>query len=106
VLRRDEDALDLDRPLVAVLVDLVANSHLRLSIGPQIRELTDLAHLRKPLGDLVGEHDRQRHQFGRLARRVAEHHPLVARADAIERIVVARVVLNLVRGVHTLGDVG
>jgi hypothetical protein len=42
----------------------------------------------------------------RLARRVAEHHPLVARADAVERIVVARVVLHLVRRVDALRDVG
>ena len=38
VLRRDEDALDLDRALVAVLVDLVADRHLRLAVGPQVRE--------------------------------------------------------------------
>ena len=38
--------------------------------------------------------------------RVAEHHPLVAGADAVERIVVARVVLHLVRVVDALRDVG
>ena len=34
VLGRDENALDLDRLLAAVLVDLVANGHLRLPVGP------------------------------------------------------------------------
>ena len=42
----------------------------------------------------------------RLAGRVAEHHPLVARADPVERIVVAGVVLELVGHVHALRDVG
>ena len=37
--------------------------------------------------------------------RVAEHHPLVAGADAVDRVVVARVVLRLVRLVHALRDV-
>src|SRR5213079_3796071 len=47
-----------------------------------------------------------RHQLLGLARRIAEHHSLVARPDAIERIVVAGVVLNLVRRIDTLRDVG
>ena len=42
----------------------------------------------------------------RLVRRVAEHHPLVAGADPVERIVVARVVLHLERRVDALRDVG
>ena len=105
MLRRDEHALDLDRPLAAVLVDLVADRHLRLAVGPQVRQLAGLAHLREPLADLVREHDRERHQLLRLVRRVAEHHPLVARADAVERIVVARVVLHLVRRVDAQRDV-
>ena len=88
------------------LVDLVANRHLRLAVGPQVGQLADLAHLRQPLGDLVREHDRQRHQLGGLVRRVAEHHSLVAGADEVERVVVGRVVLRLVRGVDALRDVG
>ena len=40
------------------------------------------------------------------SRRVPEHHPLVAGADTVERVVVAGVVLRLVRGVDALGDVG
>ena len=38
--------------------------------------------------------------------RVAEHHPLVAGADPVERVVVAGVVLHLVRRVDALRDVG
>ena len=103
MLRRDEDALDLDRTLDAVLVDLVAHRHLRLAVGPQIREDVRLADLGEPLRELVGEHDRHRHELVRLVRRVAEHHPLVACADEVERIGVA--VLRLVRRVDALRDV-
>ena len=106
MLRRDEHALDLDRPLAAVLVDLVADRHLRLPVGAQVREDVRLAHLRQPLRDLVREHDRQRHQLRASRRRVAEHHPLVAGADPVERVVVAGVVLHLEGGVDALRDVG
>ena len=50
------------------------------------------------------ERDRERHELVCLARRVPEHHPLVAGAEEVERIRVA--VLRLERLVHTLGDVG
>ena len=39
VLRRDEDALDLDRRLPPVLVELVADRDLRLAVGTQVAEL-------------------------------------------------------------------
>ncbi len=54
----------------------------------------------------VGERDRERHQLGRLVGRVADHEALVAGADAVERIVVAGVVLHLEGGVDAAGDVG
>ena len=44
-----EHALDLDGPLAAVLVDLVAHRHLRLPVGAQVRQHVGLAHLREPL---------------------------------------------------------
>ena len=91
VLGRDQHALDLDRRPVAVLVELVAHRDLRLAVGPQVVERAVLAHLGEAAGEPVREHDRERHQLGRLVDGVAEHHALVARADAIERI--ARAVL-------------
>ena len=103
MLRGDEDALDLDRPLVPVLVDVVADGHLRLPVGPQVRQDIGLAHLREALADPVREHDRQRHQLVGLTRGVAEHHPLVAGADPVERVLVA--VLRLERVVDPLRDV-
>ena len=103
VLRRDENALDLDRPLVPVLVDVVANGHLRLPVGPQVREHVGLAHLGEPLRQLVREHDRERHELVGLARRVAEHHSLVTGAEQVERVGVA--VLRLVGLVDALRDV-
>ena len=104
MLGRDQHALDLDGALVAVLVDLVAHRHLGLAVGPQVRQHVGLAHLREPVRDPVRELDRQRHQLGRLVRGVAEHHPLVAGADLVDRVAVA--VLHLERLVDALGDVG
>jgi hypothetical protein len=69
-----------------VLVDLVAHRHLRLAVRAEVRENIGLAHGGEPLGELVREHDRERHQLVRLVARVPEHHPLVARADAVDRI--------------------
>jgi len=104
MLRRDEHALDLHRAPATALVLLVPHRHLRLPVGAQVRKDLRLAHLAQPLREPVREHDRQRHQLVRLVRGVAEHHPLVARADAVERIFVA--VLLLERGVDALRDVG
>ena len=50
------------------------------------------------------EHDRQRHELVRLVRRVAEHHPLVAGADPVQRVLVAVLLLEGV--VDALRDVG
>ena len=88
-----------------MLVDLVADRHLRLPVRAQVREDLGLPHLGQALRDLVREHDRQRHQLRGLVARVAEHQALVAGADAVERVVVARVVLHLEGGVDALGDV-
>ena len=106
VLGRDDDALELDRPLVAVLVDLVADRHLRLAIGPEVGQDTRLAHLGEAARDRVRERHRQRHQLRRLVARVADHEPLVAGTDAVERVVVARVLLHLERRVNPAGDIG
>ena len=106
VLRGHEHALDFDRTLPSVILDLITNRHLCLAVGPQVGQLARLAHLGEPLADLVREHDRKGHQLLRLVRRVTEHHSLVAGADPVERIVVTRVVLHLVRRIHALRDVG
>ena len=92
--------------LAPVCVDLVADRHLRLAVRPQIRQHVRLAHFGEPLRDAVREHDRQRHQLARLVRRVAEHHSLVARADPVERIVVAGSCCSSYARVDALRDVG
>ena len=61
-----------------------------LPSGPEVVEDLLLAHLGEAAGELVGEHDRQRHQLFGLVAGVAEHQALVARP--------ARV--------HAHGDVG
>src|SRR5579862_2003459 len=104
VLRRDEHALDLDRPHAAALVLLVAERHLRLPVRAQVGQDLGLAHLAQPLREPVREHDRQRHELVRLVDGVAEHHPLVASALTVERVLVAA--LLLVRVVDALRDVG
>src|SRR5581483_5602928 len=104
VLRGDEHALDLDRPRAAALVLLVAQRDLRLPVRAQAREDLRLAHLAKPLREPVRKHDRHRHELVRLVDGVAEHHPLVAGALPVERVLVA--VLLLVRMVDALRDVG
>ena len=101
VLGRDQDLLDLDRAPV-----LVADGDLGLAVGAQVGDDVSLADLGEPVGELVGERDRQRHQLRRLAGRVAEHHPLVARAGDVELVVVGRVGARLERLVDALGDVG
>ncbi len=105
MLGRDQDALDLDRALDAVLVLLVADGHLRLAVRPEVEQLVGLPHLGQTLAELVREHDRERHQLLGLAARVPEHHPLVACAQPVERVVVAGVVLHLVGRVDALRDV-
>jgi hypothetical protein len=91
VLGGDQDALD--RRGVPVVV---AHGDLRLAVGAQVGQPV-AAHLRQAPGQPVRESDRQRHQLGRLARGVAEHHPLVARAGRS----------GSVRGaIDALGDVG
>jgi hypothetical protein len=105
MLGRDEHARYLDRALVSVLVDLVSHRHLALAVGAKVRKHLRLSHLGEPLADPVRERDREGHELFRLDRRVAEHHSLVARADPVERIVVARIVLHLVRLVDSLSDV-
>src|SRR5581483_3663950 len=104
MLRRDEYALDLHRAAATLLVFLVAHRHLRLPVRTQVREDLRLAHLAQPLREPVREHDRQRHELVRLVRGVAEHHPLVAGADAVHRVRVA--VLLLEGMVDALRDVG
>jgi hypothetical protein len=100
VLRGDQELLDLDRHAIAV-----AHRDLRLAVRAQVGDDVGAAHVGEALGELVGQRDRQRHELGRLARRVAEHHPLVARAGDVQSVVVGGIRPCLVRRVHALRDV-
>ena len=101
VLGGDEHLLHPGRPAVRV----VAHRHLGLAVRPQVRQQPLAPHLGEPAGQLVREHDRHRHQLGRLVARVAEHHALVARARGVERVGAAQVA-GVVGLVHAAGDVG
>ena len=101
VLGGDQHLLDLDRAPV-----LVADRDLGLAVGAQVGQDLALAHLGQPLGQLVRQQDRHRHELLGLPRGVAEHHPLVPGPRHVELVVVGRVVAGLPGLVHALGDVG
>ena len=72
VLGGDDDGVDPDG-----LVALVLDRDLALAVGPEVVDEALAADLRQAAGQLVRQHDRQRHQLGRLAAGVAEHQALV-----------------------------
>jgi hypothetical protein len=100
VLGRDEDGLERDRHAVGVL-----EGDLGLTVGTQVRQDPRLAHLAQAVGEPVGQPDRHRHEVVGLVDRVAEHHPLVAGALAVE-VGLGPVRPVLVGVVDALGDVG
>ena len=57
-----------------------------LPSGRRYGERAVLADRGEPLGEAVGEHDRQRHQLVGVVAGVAEHHALVAGALRVERV--------------------
>ena len=81
VLGGDEHRLQPDRPAVLVL-----EGDLGLAVGAQVGQHARLADLGQALGQPVGQPDRQRHEVVGLVAGVAEHHPLVARALAVEDV--------------------
>ena len=85
---------------------LVAHGHLGLAVGAQKRHGAVLAHLGQALGQAVGQIHRHRHERGRLVAGVAEHHALVARADALVGVALVQAVLGLPALVDALRDVG
>ena len=87
-------------------VALVVDGDLGLAVGPEVRQHAGLADLGEPLGQPVGQPDRQRHEVGGLVDGVAEHHPLVAGALAVEQVLAGHAGAGLEGGVDALGDVG
>jgi hypothetical protein len=100
VLGGDQQLLDADGAAVAV-----ADRDLRLAVRAQVWERLVLAHLGEPLGKLVRERDRQRHQLVGLTRRVAEHHPLVTGPGDIELVIGPASARASIGVVHALRDV-
>ena len=104
VLRGHDDALDGDRLGHARGIAPVAHRDLGLAVGQQVGHRAVAPHRRQAPRHGVREHQRQRHQLRRLVAGEAEHHPLVARADPVERIAAGRA--GLERRVDALRDVG
>src|SRR6202050_2667691 len=99
VLGGDHHGVEPDR-----LVPGVLDGHLGLAIRAQVRHRARAADLGQLLGQLVREHDRQRHQLRRLTARVAEHEPLIAGALPVE-VLGPLALAVLERVVDPLGDV-
>ena len=100
VLGGDDHGVQPDRDVV-----LVVDGDLRLAVRAQVGQRPVLADLGQPPRQPVGQRDGQRHQFGGVVDRVAEHQALVAGALGVQRVRRA-LDARLVGGVHTLGDVG
>ena len=100
VLGREHHGVDPDRPVVGVVLD----RDLGLAVRTQVGERPVLADLGQPLREPLGDHDRQRHQLGRVVAGVAEHQALVAGAALVE-VVVGGADPRLVAVVDALGDV-
>jgi hypothetical protein len=103
VLGGDHDGVEADRA-VAVIFD----RDLGLPVGAQIRNGPGLAHLGQPAGHPVGERDRQGHQLGGLAARVAEHEALVSGALPVEQVgaVSLAVFVGVVDALRDVGRLG
>jgi hypothetical protein len=101
MLGGDQQLLDADGHAVAV-----AHRHLRLAVRAQVGQRAGVTDVGQLLGEPVRERDRQRHELRGLVRRVAEHHPLIARSRDVELVVVGGIGLRLVGMVDTHGDVG
>ena len=101
VLGGEHDGVDADRAVVVVVLD----GDLGLAVGTQVGQRAVLADLGEPLGEPVGDHDRQRHQLGGVVAGVAEHQALVAGALLVELVDGAADAV-LVAVVDALGDVG
>ena len=95
VLRGDDDVGDADG--LAVLVD---HRHLRLRVGTQPRHAAALADPGELAAEAMREHDRRRHQLGRLVAGVAEHQALVAGA------LLGGLLAHRLLGIDALRDVG
>ena len=93
------DGVDPHGPVVLVVLD----GDLGLAVGPQVVERAVLAHLGEPLGEALGDHDRQRHQHVGVVAGVAEHQALVAGALLVHGVDGAGAAL--VAAVDALGDV-
>ena len=65
----------------------IFHGHLRFSVRPQIRQLLRFPQLRNLLGQLIRQHDRQRHQLWRLLAGIAEHQSLIACSQLVRFIV-------------------
>ena len=95
VLGRDDNRVDADGHDGTVVV-LVLDRHLRLRVGPQPGQGTVAAGGRHGRVELVGKHEGEGEELGRLVRGIAKHDALVAGAETLERLLV----------VEALGDVG
>ena len=97
VLGGKDDRVDPHRRVAVVL-----DRDLRLAVGPQVVEHAVAPRAGQALGELVREHDRQRHQLFGFRAREAEHQALIAGAAGVHaHRDVGRLAVN--RGQHRAG---
>ena len=102
MLRAHDDVRDAAR--LAFLV--VFHGDLGLAVGAEVRKRSVLPDFGEASRQAVGHRDRVRHVFGRLVRRVAEHHALVAGTDAVQFLIVHGIFAAAFhRAVHAHGDI-
>ena len=88
---------------ILCLAVLIFHGYLGFAVGTEIRKCAVLSDLCKLLCEPVSQRYGQRHKLGGLGAGKAEHHTLIARADLIERVVLA--VLVLVAFVYAHSDI-
>ena len=101
VLGADEDGIDAHG-----LAEGVLHGDLGFAVRAQPGQDAGAAHFRQAVGELMGEVDGHGHERGGLVAGVAEHHPLVAGADAFELGFGDLAALGLERLVDAEGDIG
>ena len=88
------------------LAIVVLDRDLALAVGPQVGQMPSLRTCGQAAAQLVGQHDGQGHQFGRLVAGKADHHALVAGAGGLDLVLAHLATLGLQRLVDAQGDVG
>src|ERR1700691_4706006 len=79
MLGGDDDRIDT----LYISLGVIFDGDLRFSVGTKIGAGAIFPHFRKLQSELVGQGNREGHQFGSLVAGIAEHHSLIAGAAGV-----------------------